>query len=51
MITRSVKLSSKLIEEIDDRIDDRQYSTRADFVLHALRHTVSDYAEIKVNMI
>lgn len=50
MITRSVKLSVELIRSIDERIEDKQYSTRADFVLHALRQTVLDYAEIKRQM-
>ena len=50
MITRSVKLSEELIRKIDEHIGDNQYSTRADFVLHALRQTVFDYAEIKRKM-
>lgn len=47
MITRTVKVPEELIKEIDQHIDANEYSTRADFVLHALRETVEFYAEKK----
>lgn len=51
MITSTVKLPEDLISRIDERIETKEFSTRADFVLHALRLTVSKYTEIKRELI
>ena len=51
MITRTVKIPDELVREIDRYIEMKEYSTRADFVLHALRSTVANYAEIKRKLI
>ena len=50
MITRTVKIPEELVSEIDKHIEGREYSTRADFILHALRETVHGYAELKKGM-
>lgn len=51
MITSTVKLPEDLVARIDERIESKEFSTRADFVLHALRLTVSRYTEIKRELI
>lgn len=50
MITRTVKLPGALVNKIDGYIEKGEYSTRADFVLHAMRQTLATYSSKKKEM-
>ena len=50
MITRTVKLPETLVEKIDKCIEKGEFSTRADFVLHAMRVTFALYGFKKKEM-
>ena len=50
MITRTVKLPRTLVDKIDGLVEKGEYSTRADFVLHAMRQTLATYAFKKEEM-
>ena len=50
MITRTVKLPETLVAKIDKFIEKEEYSTRADFVLHAMRDTFALYGFKKKEM-
>ncbi|MBR6204365.1 MAG: hypothetical protein IKQ60_04825 [Candidatus Methanomethylophilaceae archaeon] len=51
MITRTVRVPKTLVDEIDKRIDSQEYSTRADFILHAMRQMLTVFASKKKEMI
>ena len=51
MITRTVRVPRALVEEIDRHIESNEYSTRADFILHAMRHMLIVFASEKKEMI
>ena len=47
MNTRTIRIPQELYDSIKVYIDKEEYSTMADFVLHAMRHTVSTYVDKK----
>ena len=47
MITRTVRVPKTLVDEIDKRIESQEYSTRADFILHAMRQMLTVFASEK----
>ena len=51
MITRSVKLPESLVRIIDGYIESEEYSTRADFVLHAMRQTIYTYSIKRIEIL
>ena len=50
MITRTVKIPKSLADKIDMLIENEEYSTRADFILHAMRHTLNTYVMKKMEL-
>ncbi len=51
MITRTIKIPEALIEKIDAFVRSNNYSTRTDFVLHAMREALIVYANKKKELI
>ena len=51
MITRTIKIPKSLVDKIDALIRSNEYSTRTDFVLHAMRETLIVYANKKKELI
>ena len=51
MITRTIKIPEALIKKIDAFVESNNYSTRTDFVLHAMREALIVYANQKKELI
>jgi len=44
----TVKMEDKLLEEIDQKLEDNRYSTRTEFIRDAIREKLSDLEKEKV---
>ena len=51
MITRTIKIPKTLDDKIVERVKSKDYSTKTDFVLHAMRETLIAYANKKKELI